>query len=346
MLIPSMPLRALGGLFIVLLGSGCSSSRHESTETYYLVASNIKIAYWQAALAGLQRGAGDLKVKAELVGPATYNPKEQRDYFREAVGKKPAGIMISAADPEMMKGEINAAIAAGIPVIAIDSDSPGSQRLLFIGTNNYQAGITGGKVLAERLKGKGNIVIFTLPAQTNLVERLRGYKTALADTGIKILQEVDVHGDPTIAFDKTMEIVDKKQNVDGFVCLVSTAGKEVADVLSRRKVQGKTIIAMDTDDGTLDWIEKGGIAATVAQKPFTMAYYGLRVLDDLHHHKPLKLDTNWSQDLRSLMPSVIDTGSSLIDSTNVRSIRKAAAGGHGLIPDTLAWLNFNAPHRR
>ena len=119
-----------------------------------------------------------------------------------------------------------------------------------------------------------------------------------------------------------MEIIDSgKLRVDGFVCLEATAGKEVADVLARRKVQGKTIVAMDTDDGTLDWIEKGAIAATVAQKPFTMAYYGLRVLDDLHHNKLAKLDTNWSQDLQSLVPSVIDTGSSLIDSTLRRLAR-------------------------
>ena len=110
-------------------------------------------------------------------------------------------------------------------------------------------------------------------------------------------------------------------------------------VLARHSVQGKTIVAMDTDEGTLDWIEKGAIAATVAQKPFTMAYYGLRVLDDLHHNKLAKLDANWTQDLQSLVPSVIDTGSSLIDSTNVRAIRKAAAGDPGSTPQALAWLN-------
>jgi ribose transport system substrate-binding protein len=96
---------------------------------------------------------------------------------------------------------------------------------------------------------------------------------------------------------------------------------------------------MDTDEGTLDWIEKGAIAATVAQKPFTMAYYGLRVLDDLHHNKLAKLDANWSQDLQSLVPSVIDTGSSLIDSTNLRTIRKVATGDPGRTRKTLAWLN-------
>ena len=96
---------------------------------------------------------------------------------------------------------------------------------------------------------------------------------------------------------------------------------------------------MDTDDGTLEWVEKGGIAATVAQKPFTMAYYGLRLLDDLHHNKPAKMDTNWSQDLHALMPSVIDTGSSLIDRSNVAAIRKGGAAAQSeKLPQVLAWF--------
>ena len=350
MLNQSRRLRAASGLVLALLVSGCSNSRHEKTETFYLVASNTKLPYWQAALAGLNRAAGELKVKGEMVGPATYDTNAQRDVFRDIAGRKPAGIMVSAADPELMKTEINAAIAAGIPVITVDSDAPGSQRLFFIGTNNYQAGIAGGKVLAQRMNRKGNIIVFTIPAQDNLAERLRGYEAALADTGIKVIQQIDIRGDPTLAFDKTVEIIESgKMNVDGFVCLEATAGKEVAEVLARRKVQGKTIVAMDTDEGTLEWIEKGVIAATVGQKPFTMAYYGLRMLDDLHHNKPAKLDTNWSQDLRSLLPSVIDTGSLLIDRANVGAMRKASGGDPGRIPKTLAWMNrdwLRAPMHR
>jgi ribose transport system substrate-binding protein len=303
----------------------CSSSSHAPNEKYYLVASNIKLAYWQAALAGLNRAATDIEVRAEMVGPDKYDPEAQRDRFREIVSAKPAGIMVSAASPELMRGEIDAAITAGIPVITMDSDAPDSRRLFFIGTNNYQAGVTGGRILAQHLSRKGNVVVFTIPTQDNLIERLRGYQDVLADTQIKILQTVDVRGDPVIAFDKTMEIIQSgKLSIDGFVCLEATAGKEVAEVLARHKLTGKTVIAMDADDETLNWIEKGGIAATVAQKPFTMAYYGLHLLDDLHHHKPARLDANWRQDLRAVVPSVVDTGSALIDSRNVSAVRKSA----------------------
>lgn len=113
--------------------------------------------------------------------------------------------------------------------------------------------------------------------------------------------------------------------VDGFVCLEATAGKEVADVLTRQNAKDKVVLAMDTDESTLEWIEKGAIAATVAQKPFTMAYYGLCALDEIHHNKPAQLNTDWRQNLQAVVPSIIDTGSSLIDKSNVSTVHKSAA---------------------
>jgi len=80
---------------------------------------------------------------------------------------------------------------------------------------------------------------------------------------------------------------------------------------------GKTIVAMDTDDNTLDWVKKGVIAATVGQKPYTMAYVGIKMLDDYHHSKT---DMANSTDLKgpmSPLPSYVDTGAFLVDKSNV-----------------------------
>jgi ribose transport system substrate-binding protein len=79
---------------------------------------------------------------------------------------------------------------------------------------------------------------------------------------------------------------------------------------------------MDTDQRTLEGIQKGLISATIGQKPFTMAYYGLKLLDDVHHHKPSPLVANWAQDSFSRFPTFVDTGASLIDKSNVDTFIK------------------------
>ncbi|HEV2117091.1 MAG TPA: substrate-binding domain-containing protein [Terriglobales bacterium] len=308
----------LVALALIFTLGGCGS-QHGADENYYLVATNKQIPYWQAAGAGFLHAAAQMRVKAEFVGPDTYDPKAQQLEFEKLLQGKPTGILVSPASPELMRGDIDQAIAAGIPVITIDSDSPNSKRLLFIGTNNYQAGVLGAKVAAGQMRGKGNVVIFSMPNQANLDDRLRGYRDVFASyPAMKIVRLVDIHGDPRVAFDTTEQIIgQKKEKVDGFVCLEALAGKEVANVLDRYHVSGKTVVAMDTDPDTLDWIKKGVIAATVAQKPYTMSYVGLKMLDDLHHHKLRSLQQNWAQDPFSPLPAFVDTGATLIDKSNV-----------------------------
>src|SRR5271167_4844317 len=266
-----------------------------------------------------------MKVRSDFQGPQNYDTKAERDALDQAVQKKATGILLAVTDPALLKDGIDKAVAAGIPVITIDSDAPASKRLFFIGTNNYQAGFTGGQRLAQELRGKGNVVVFTMPDQSNLQERLRGYKDALAKTPeIKITRVVDIQGDPRIAFDTTTQIVGKERDkVDAFVCLEAQSGKEVAGVLNSYHITGKVVMAMDTDPETLQLIQQGVIAATIAQKPYTMAFVGMQMLDNLYHHKPPALDTDWSKDSFAPIPSFVDTGSALIDKSNVDSYLQA-----------------------
>ncbi|MGP0019634.1 MAG: substrate-binding domain-containing protein [Candidatus Sulfotelmatobacter sp.] len=310
------------GALAILLGLILScGSIHDSDEYFVLVSANLQLPYWKAAGAGFSNAAAQMKVRSDFTGPQNYDPRAERDALDQAVQKKATGILLAVTDPDLLKDSVDKAVAAGIPVITIDSDAPSSKRLFFIGTNNYQAGFTGGQRLAQELKGKGNVVVFTMPDQSNLQDRLRGYKDALAKTPeIKVTRVVDIQGDPRIAFDTATQIVGKERDkVDGFVCLEAQSGKEVAGVLNSYHVTGKVVIAMDTDQETLDWIQKGVIAATIAQKPYTMAFVGMQALDNLYHHKPSSFDSDWSKDSFSPIPSFVDTGSAMIDKSNVQS---------------------------
>lgn len=302
---------------------GCG--RHDSDEKYYLVSVNIQLPYWQEAKAGFMHAADELRVQAKFVGPDTYDPKAEQQAFEEALQKKPSGILVSAADASILLLNINKAIDAGIPVITMDADAPASKRLFFVGTNNYQAGLLGGARLAQELKDKGNVVFFTMPEQTNLTERLRGYREALVRfPDVHIVRIVNIAGDPRIAFDTTQEILgNDKDKVNAFVCLEAQAGREVATVLSNRNVKDKVVMAFDTDSDTLDWIEKGVIAATIAQKPYTMSVVGLHMLDDLHHNPLPKLNNDWSKDSFAPVPAFVDTGTALIDKNNLKAFREA-----------------------
>ncbi len=314
---------ALLSLLALCMLIGCTR-RHDADEYYVMVTANKSIPYWQTASSGFLEAARQMGVKSEVIGPDNYDPNAERDEFHRILGKKPTGIIVSPADAALLLPEINAAIAQGIPVLTIDTDSPASNRLFFIGTNNYQAGTLGGQVAAKELKGKGNVVVFTMPNQLNLEERLHGYRDVFEKSpGIKIVRVVDMKGDPRIVFDETQAILDKKEPIDGFICLEAQGGSEVATVLDNSHVTGKTVVAMDTDSKTLDRVKKGQIVATIAQKPYTMGYIGIKLADDYHHSQADIAKMGSSKSPISPLPAYVDTGATLVDKSNVDEVIQA-----------------------
>ena len=305
---------------LVLL-AGCD--RHQKSEQYFLIATNIDLPYWQTASDGLEKAAQQYGVTAEMDGPSTFDPQAEVQSFRSAVAKKPAGILVSVADANLMTPEIDSAVAAGIPVITIDSDAPDSKRLYFIGTNNLQAGRMGGERVARQINGKGNVVFFSMPGQPNLDERLKGYEDAFSKyPGINIVEIFDMKGNSGTAMDKAQEYLARtgKNKVDGFICLEASAGKDVAEAFRRSNATGRVLVAMDVDQATLDLVKQGVIDSTISQKPYTMALYGLKALDDVHHYPVKAMNINYRLDPFSPFPTFVDTGVSLVDRTNVDNV--------------------------
>ena len=237
--------------------------------------------------------------------------------------------MISVSDASVLQPEINAAIDAGIPVITMDSDAAGSHRLYFIGTNNLEAGRLGGRRVVEKLGGKGNVVFFTIAGQPNTEERLKGFKDAFAShPDIKVIDVVDIKGDVHAAFDRTQElmILTGPKKIDAFVCLDSASGKMVSDAFKRTNATDRELIAWDVNQDTLDGIKGGTIDATVAQKPYAMAFVGLKGLDEVFHAPPKQLNEDFSADSFSPYPAFVDTGTSLVDKSNVDRYIASAEG--------------------
>jgi ribose transport system substrate-binding protein len=315
--------RILLALLLVILPWVTGCTRHSKKERYYLIATNTSVGYWKTAAAGFQKAGAEYGVTAELRGPANFDPQAEVEAFRSVVALKPTGILVSVSNSRLLAPEIDAAIDAGIPVITMDSDSPESKRLYFIGTNNLEAGRLGGHRVAAQLNGKGNVVFFSNPGQPNLDERLKGYQDVFATyPGIKIAEVFDMKGDTGTAMDKTTEYLARTgpDKVDAVVCLESSSAKDVGEVFKRVQAKGRLLVAMDLAVGTLLLVKDGTIDSTISQKPYTMGLLGLKALDEIHHYPVKPLAGDYGLDPFAPFPAFIDTGVSLVDKNNVDAL--------------------------
>ena len=297
---------------------------HQPNERYVLVAANIDLPYWQEAGAGLTDIGETAGVKVDFVGPSTFSPADELTAFQQAVAQHPSGILVSVTDPKLFKDPIDHAILQGIPVICIDADAPESNRVLFIGTDNFRAGQESGKRMAELLGGQGRVAVITISGQLNSEQRVAGVNEVLKKyPGIKIVQTIDDKGDPRVAYDGIAALLQKKEKIDGIICLEASGGEGAADELHRMDLTGKIkIVAFDKDPQTLDGIERKWITATVVQKPYVMAFYGVRFLDDLHHNAVHEFK-DWATAPAPPLPTFVDTGTAVIDENNLAAFRRA-----------------------
>lgn len=317
-------------LVLICLGAlccaSCQTSYHSSSERYVFVVTNSALPYWQEARAGFLEAGKEMGVKVEFTGPASYAPQAELDAFKSAAASHPSGILVSPAQPDLFTTVIDGAVASGIPVICVDSDSPRSRRILFIGTDNYGAGLTMGRLMATLMRQHGQLAVITIPGQFNLDERLRGLEDALkAYPYMSFYQVANDRGDSHVAEQEVSAVLTQNPNLGGIVCVEASGGPGAAAAVDQAGDGGKVpIVAMDANSETLNWISKGVINETVVQKPYTMAFYGLRFLDDLHHNSVHEFK-NWQDAPASPLPAFVDTGAEVINQSNVDDYRNALA---------------------
>ena len=235
------------------------------------------------------------------------------------------------SDVSVLGSAIDSAIAAGVPVITIDSDAPGTKRLFFIGTNNLEAGRMGGHRVVEQLGGSGNVVFFSLSGQPNMEDRLKGFKDVLdSRPNIHIADVIDIKSDARAAFDKTQELLalTGPKKINAFVCLESASGKMVSDAVKRSNGTDRMVVASVRESGHAGW-HQGADRLTpprLARSTFSMGYVGLKQSDrDLQHNPPASLIAkDYGQDAFTPFPVFIDTGTSLVDKHNVDAFIESA----------------------
>jgi ribose transport system substrate-binding protein len=285
-------------------------------QLYIEVSALGNLDYFYDHKMGMEMVGKELGVRTEYVGPAEYDMNAMVSAFEQAIAKKPNGIVIVGFESSL-NAIVDKAVAQGIPVVAVDGDLPGSKRLAFVGTGNFNAGQEGGKKLASLIGGKGKVAIMTKPGQANLEERIAGYKAALASfKDIQIVQIADTQSDPVVAAQAAATLLQKYPDLAGIACVEAAGGSGAATAVREAKKAGKVkIIAMDRGNEVLDGIKEGVISASVAQQTALMPYYAVQILYNLNNSKVAITSNNKAAGVLGI-PVVVDSGSVIIDSNN------------------------------
>jgi ribose transport system substrate-binding protein len=301
-------LLALPALALLLTVSSCAKRGPEAGKPHVAFVTNNVSDFWSIAKAGVQAGEKDFNAVCDFRMPTQGTALEQKEILQDLIVKGITGIAISPVNPDSQTDMLNEA-AAKVKLICMDSDAPKSNRLLYVGTSNYDAGKVAGEQLLKALPNGGTVMIYvgTLDAQ-NAAERNKGVLDAVKGSKVRILGTMTDNADHTKARANVEDTLVKHPDIAALVGLWSYNGPAIADAVKSAKKVGKVkIVCFDEDEKTLAGVKDGIIFATVVQKPYQFGYQSVSILAAMARGEKLDIPAN----------KIIDTGVDVINDANV-----------------------------
>lgn len=221
---------------------------------------------------GAEEEANALGVTFEWQAPQQFDAALQVRMIEDLITKGVNAIVISPNEPTSVVDVINNGLSSGILMMTFDSDSPDSDRVMYIGTDNKTAGMVQGDTMREALGGSGTVAIITggLGA-LNLNERIEGFRETVGPD-IEVVEVVATDEDLAKGLGVSEALLRAHPDLDGIACVSATGGPTLAQVIQGPEFADRdpVIVAFDDLQEVLDAIEAGIIYATMVQRPVQM----------------------------------------------------------------------------
>ncbi len=257
-----------------LTASVAAGGISRAAETRIIVVSHGQAndPFWSVVKNGVTQGAKDMGVKVEYRAPETFDMVAMSQLIDAAVNQKPTGLVVSIPDASALGPSIKKAVAAGIPVISMNSGSDVSKSfgaLLHVGQDEYPTGKTAGEKLKE-MGGKIGLCVNQEVGNAALDARCKGFADGF---GGKVTV-LPVSNEPAEVEAKVKAALSSNADVDTIMALgAGTAGEPSLAAVKAVGKGGKVKVAtFDLSAGFLKAVAAGDAAFAIDQQQFLQGY--------------------------------------------------------------------------
>jgi simple sugar transport system substrate-binding protein len=228
--------------------------------------------FWSVVKNGVAAAGQDMKVQVDYRAPETFDMVAMGQLIDAAVNQKPAGLIVSIPDASALGPSIQKAVAAGIPVISMNSGSDVSKKLgahLHVGQDEVEAGRIAGARLKE-MGGKVALCVNQEVGNVSLDLRCKGFTEGF---GGKVTV-LPVTNDPADVRAKVKAAVASDASVDTILALgAGTAGEpSVAAVKEAGKTGAIRVATFDMSAGFLKSVAAGEAVFAIDQQQYLQGY--------------------------------------------------------------------------
>lgn len=263
-------------LLIFCLLAGCGE-REEIKEIAVIVKATDS-DFWRRVKDGVNAAATEYNVNVTFSGPDSEEDYlTQNSLIVSAVARGADALVISAIDYERTADAVDAAAAAGVKIVMIDSGVDSDKPECFIGTDNPGAGRLSGES-AMSLSGNPVIGIVNCEsASENLSEREKAFREYVREKGGKIVGEVSVASDTESAKKGASELLSAHPEINVIVGFNEWTTLGIGYAIREKGLADKvSAVGFDNNLVSVGMLETGEMDVLLVQNPFAIGYLGVQ----------------------------------------------------------------------
>ncbi len=265
-------LKLLAGAALLAAAATVAPARADDIHIIVVSHGQANDPFWSVVKNGVTKAAADQKVTVDYRAPETFDMVKMAQLIDAAVNQRPAGLVVSIPDASALGPSIKRAVAAGIPVISMNSGSDVSHKLgalLHVGQDEFTAGKIAGAKLAE-MGGKNAICVNHEVGNVSLDLRCKGFAAGFGGK-VKVLP---TSNDPTDITAKTKAALSSDPTIDTVMALnAGLAGEATLAAVKQIGMIGKIRLAsFDLSANYLKAVADGEATFCIDQQQFLQGY--------------------------------------------------------------------------
>lgn len=237
--------------------------------------TNNMSPFWTAAQIGVARSSSELNVPISFQAPTASDLLSQQLSMLETfVNDGYTGVTFSAIDREAPHSIIEKAVDQGTIMLNMDSDATGSDRALYIGMSDYDAGRAAAEAALEII-GEGQVVgLVGFATAQNAQDRIAGVNDVFEGTDMELVEVLIDDVKPEVALSNAQTAIQKYgDDLAGFITFYSYDGPAACQAIKQAdKVGELKLIAFDAEPETQTCMEEGVVQAMIGQRVYFYGY--------------------------------------------------------------------------
>ena len=293
---------SLALVLCILMLAGCGGGSQEAQQEtpqdegkpykVTLILKNLVNPMWLAVKEGAEAAAAEYGVELTVLAPLKADSNEEQiRQVEDAITKQADAIVLIPSDSQGIIPAVEKANQAGIPVINVNTKVGGGQTETFIAVENYDAASKVAKAVAEKLGGKGKVIILEgiAGAQSAIDLKQGAVDTFGTYEGIEIVASQTANWNRAEAMQVTQNLLQAHPDVDAIFASNDEMAMGAVEAVDQAGLTGKIIIAgLDANRDALEAIKEGKMTITCDKMGFDQGYVGVETAVKVLNNEPVK----------------------------------------------------------